>query len=1312
MTRFVVKQAGRSGLLLFCVFLTAMLSFAQATNTGTIVGTVTDPSGAVVPGVTITITDISTGASRSTDTNGSGQYVLVNVAPSIYNVSATKSGFAKAEILRQTVSVGTQVTASFKLVLGAAQQTVQVQEQAVEMQTLNSTVGSTVTPEAIQALPSLGRDATTFATLQPGVGPDGSVAGTVVDQSTFQLDGGNNTNDMDGSQNVYTPTFAGNPTGLTAISSSAGVMPTPADSVEEFKVNTANQTADFNSSAGAQVEIVTKRGRNDWHGTVYEFYLDNNFGGNTWDNNLSGTPIPGYHYNRFGAAGGGPVIAKPILGGETYFFANYEGYRFPDSATYERAVPSDAMKEGILQFNGTSYNLNTLDPRGVGLNPIVSAMWNKYEPEGNDASCGAILGSRCDGVNEIGYKANVSLPESSNFLATRLDHDFGSRWHWMSSYRYYEDTRATNSQVDIGGLLGGSLGTPTALSNRPQRPWYFVTQLTTDISPGFTNDFHYSFLRNYWAWKDSNAPAQITGLGGALEPLGESATGVLAPYNVDTQDIRTRFWDGKDNFFRDDLTLLKGNHLMSFGAQYQHNFDYHQRSDNGGGINYTTTYQLGDSSGAGLVSLSGLTSAGYPTGTTAGRDAAAVLGIVTDSQVAYTRTGANLTLNAPLTPASDKSTIPYYNVYFSDSWHMKPNFTLTYGLSYAIEMPPTEATGKQVALVDAADEQIQTEDYLAQRKAQALEGEAYNPEVGYALVGNVGKGLKYPYNPFYGAFSPRVAAAWNPHVDTDSWLGKLLGGDATVIRGGYGRVYGRLNGVDLVLTPLLGTGLIQPVQCRLALASGACGPTTPTDSTAFRIGVDGDTAPLQAATTTLPQPLYPGYNNTSAAAGEVLDPHFRPNDVDSFDLTIQRRLTSTTMVEVGYIGRLIHHEYQPINLNAVPYMMSAGGQSFEAAYAAIETAMGCATSAAKCGANGTPTVANQPFFETALASSGYCTGYTSCTAAVLANEFSNLQTQSVWSLWSDLDSAGFSFGRTMMNTPIADSTNGSSGQITGGVAENASLGHANYNAGFISITTNNWHGVTARENLTYSKALGTGAFVQATSEYTANDPFNLNAMYGVQGYNRKYIYNQFVVWDLPWYKDQHGLIGRAAGGWTLAPIFTAGSGAPLYCNTQTDAQGWGSGDGVNFYDNEQCVFTSKYTGGNSSHYGITGGTDPYGNSVGTAVAGTGSAAVNMFKNPVAVWQQVRAPILGIDTKNPGLGPIVGLPYWNMDMSISKTVRIAEKATFQFTTVMTNILNHNVFGDTTLALYEPSAWGVLNAQGNVPRKIQLGARFSY
>ena len=143
---------------------------------------------------------------------------------------------------------------------------------------------------------------------------------------------------------------------------------------------------------------------------------------------------------------------------------------------------------------------------------------------------------------------------------------------------------------------GDTLGTPTALTNRPQVPWYLVVGMTTNISSNVTNDFRYSFLRN--AGNGGRPGIQHSSLAWVppLSLLARQAGGkeTLAPYNVNTQQTRTRFWDGKDHFFRDDVSWLKGTHFFQFGGQYQHNWNYHTRTDNGGGINYYPVYLLGN----------------------------------------------------------------------------------------------------------------------------------------------------------------------------------------------------------------------------------------------------------------------------------------------------------------------------------------------------------------------------------------------------------------------------------------------------------------------------------------------------------------------------------------------------------------------------------------------------------------------------------------------------------------------------------------------------------------------------------------------
>ncbi|HEV2397127.1 MAG TPA: carboxypeptidase-like regulatory domain-containing protein [Candidatus Sulfotelmatobacter sp.] len=1356
------------GLAIVCA-ISAPNVWAQSTSTGTVAGTITDPSGAVVSGATVTLTDPATKTARNVSTNAAGRYIFVDIPPGSYEVTISKQGFSTSKT-KATVSVGSAITLNMALQVGGGNVVVEVTSVGTELQTMNATVGNTVSPTAIENLPSIGRDVNTFIELQPGVAPDGSVGGAVVDENYFSLDGGNNTNDMDGGGSVYTSGVAantiGDPTGgvaaqYTSYSKPSGVMPTPADSVEEFKVNTANQTADFNSSSGAEVKVVTKRGTNTFHGTAYEYYRDNNWSGNTYQNSynaivaqVNGNPptggLPSYHYNRYGFALGGPLIPKEVLGGKTYFFFNFEGFNYPQAETYVRNVPSANLRAGLLTdtTTGATYSLAANDPRGLGLNPIVGQIWNNFMPAPN-STCQA--GTQCDGANVQGYQGTLSLPLKSKFAVARLDHDFGSKEHFMASYRYFNQQQQTDDQVDIGGAIkGDKVGQPTSLSGDPVEPWYLVAGLTSNISNNVTNDFHYSFLRNWWAWNRSGDLVQnctlCTGMGGALEiESGQSRLQDLGPYNVNTQNTRTRFWDGKDHMFRDDLSILRGNHLFQIGGIYQHNFNWHQRTDNGGGINYQPVYELGNgSSGSQLASDFTLCSTASIMTSSAKCNSlmAAALGIVSIAQTAYTRSGTNLALNPPLTPAFDQSTIPYYNVYFSDTWHLKPTFTFTYGLGYALEMPPVESAGKQVEVVDASGQQLDTMAYLAQRQRAALQGQVYNPEVGFALVGNTAGGLKYPYQPFYGQFSPRFAAAWNPHFDPDSLSGKIFGSQDTVIRGGYSRQYGRLNGVDLVLVPLLGTGLIQPVQCIGGATGSGCGANHSADpTTAFRIGVDGLTAPIPAASPTLPQPDFPGYNAIAAGAGEGLDPHFRPNVIDSFDLTIQRQLSHRLSMELGYIGRRITHEYLPMNINAVPYMMTMGGQSFANAYKNVVmqycggvAGLGGGNCAANAGA-----VTSQPFFESALAGTGYCTGFATCTAAVVANEGGNFANALVWDMWSNLDAGvgcpggtgtctsvngssggAFAFPRSMMNSPIPGTCNGSNtlgcqGQLTSGVGMNASVGSGNYNAAFVSLKMADWKGLTMQSNFTWSKALGEGAFVQATSEYTAEDVFNLKQMYGRQGYDRKYVYNMFMVYSPQVYVSQHGFLGHVLGGWTMASIFTAGSGTPIEVYTTTgDSEEFGSGDNNNFFSNQNAVPIGSYQSG---HAYADPSQNAFCTSIGAGFGCSGQLPFNIFKNGPAEANNWRNPILGLDTRNGGAGGLSGLPYWNMDFSLKKVVHVAENVNLEFQGVFANVFNHNQWLDPVgnTGLFDgssaPGGFGSLLGEAQ-PRQIEIGARVRF
>ena len=436
MTRFI-------GSLVILIGFSASMAWAQSSTAGTVAGQVVDPQNAVIPGAAVRVIDTSTNTSLTTFTNDAGRYIFPQVAPGTYRIVFSKQGFSNRQVSAQEVLVGQVLTIDARLEVGPISTTVEVSASAgAGLQAMNATVGNTLSGKSLLLLPNLSRDVQTFSVLQPGVNPSGYASGTAFDQNTYQLDGGNITDDLTGITIAYQTSYAGLG-GSQGGSIAVGVIPTPVESIEEFKVSTSNQTSDFNNSSGMQVQLVTKRGANQYHGSLYMFYFDTTLGAaNTWTNNhtpfsfggesLPDTPLISNHRDRFGGAIGGPIASRKFLGGKWYFFFNYEGLRFPNAGLYTgRSVPSLLMRAGVIQVPNAAgvyipYNLNpgpvtvagvtyqpavcpagSCDPRGLGFNPIVSKIWNTQMPLPNNPLGG-------DEYNTQGFLATIRLPQTSN----------------------------------------------------------------------------------------------------------------------------------------------------------------------------------------------------------------------------------------------------------------------------------------------------------------------------------------------------------------------------------------------------------------------------------------------------------------------------------------------------------------------------------------------------------------------------------------------------------------------------------------------------------------------------------------------------------------------------------------------------------------------------------------------------------------------------------------------------------------------------------------------------------------------------------
>lgn len=1383
--RFSVLGAlSAASIFLLFVALCALPSWGQATNTGTIIGSVFDNTGAFVPGAKVTITQNTTNAARSTVTDKSGRFVFVDVDPGDYAITVTKQGFATTTVTNQTVKIGTQLTENIKLQLGSVSTTVTVTETpGAELQTLTPTVGTTLSGAIILNLPNTSRDASTLAILEPGQNILGNTGGAESDQNSFQLDGGYATDDMSGDNNTYIPSFGSDTAGGTGSMHSAGfnqtpsaVIPIPVASVEEFKVSTANQTADFNGGAGSQMQLVTKRGTSQLHGSVYDYYEDTKFGGaNTWDNNLTGTPIVSSHFSRFGASAGGKIPSVNVLGGGWFLFGNYEGYRFPQGETFERNMPTASLRAGLIKLNGEVINLNPklttdpgtsntyaansatcvsssgcdivnnvptytqgtvipcasakgCDPRGLGINPVITQLWSTYLPMPNDCTHG-------DGLNYCGYKGSIKTPQTSNFGVVRLDHDFASKWHFNGTYHYYKLVHTVADQWDIGGFFpGDTMGQYSAIRHKPQQPWLYTAGLTTELTPNVTNNARFSFTRNFWAYADPSGVPNVAGYPAALEVGGENSGGgsspVFIPYNTNNQNVRTRFWDGKDTMIGDDVSWLKGNHLFQLGGSYLRNNDTHNRNDNGGTINTFEQYLIGEGLSTSLAGV-GIDMSNYtPPGVSKNRYGdlySMVLGMVDETQSLYTRGLGSQITGLPLKarnscaisgiaatagcvaspPLVNTSILPTYNIYLTDSWHLKPTFSLNYGLGYTVEMPAYETRGGfQTVLVDQNNNIVYAQQYLAAEKTAALQGNAYAPLLGFSAIRNVREHSKYPYDPYYGGISPRIGFAWNVKNDT-------------VIRGGYARIFGRINGVNPILVPMLTPGLMQPATCGGPNLSGGCGGD-PTN--VFRVGVDGTNAPLPPPSANLPQPWFPGQNDVATGAGETFDPNFHPDRSDEFTFSVQHQFGPKILAEAGYIGRKITNEIQYYSFTNVPYMMTMGGQTFANAWKNVMLATNMGTNLASIPA--------QPFFEAALNPS-YCnigtgTGqFPNCTAAFVTNNAGNMSISDPFDSWASVSNAGmFNFGRTFQSDPIpatcstinpaATTTIGCNGQSPS-LITTVSNGYGNYNDGYLQLTFQDWHGLTAKTNFSMSKALGTGNVVQASSSFSSVDPFDIAQNYGPQGYDEKFTFNLFLNYAPTWYAGQNGVLGHVLGGWSFSPLFVYGTGFPLEINTQNgDCGTLGECNSSYVGANENGIITAPL------HY-----TPTQKASAGDAKSGCGTAGAgfNVFSNPLAscpvnggtFGDVVRSPVLGLDGRV-GSFPLYGLAFWNLDLGITKKIKVNERMSSSLYFDWTNALNHMQPADPCFNLYDTTTWGVLGCGGNLqlnnPRELQLGLSFDW
>src|SRR5215468_9458408 len=319
----MIRALKSVAVLIFALVISASVAHSQAT--ASLRGTITDPSGAVIPDATVTLKSAENGSSRKSATDINGEYNFLQVAPGDYNLIAEKSGFATVTNAHVKLLVNTPETLDLKMALSAAGEIVNVASEASQVNTTDASVGNPFSEKQVRQLPLQTRNVVELLSLQPGVTSSGEVLGARRDQNNITLDGADvNNNQNSGLVAQATGTSTGgyqgsNANGSVINSGFNAVLPIPLDSVQEFRVTVAGDGPGQGRSSGGQVVLITKSGTNQIHGSLYEFNRNTATAANTWFNNHAGVPRQPLVRNQFGGSVGGRIMRDRV-----FYFLNYE----------------------------------------------------------------------------------------------------------------------------------------------------------------------------------------------------------------------------------------------------------------------------------------------------------------------------------------------------------------------------------------------------------------------------------------------------------------------------------------------------------------------------------------------------------------------------------------------------------------------------------------------------------------------------------------------------------------------------------------------------------------------------------------------------------------------------------------------------------------------------------------------------------------------------------------------------------------------------------------------------------------------------
>jgi len=1224
--------------------------FGQTTS---LTGTVMDPSGAVIPGATVSVVNSETGAQRDASADAQGRYTIPQLQPGTYKLTARAGGFSDVVIDRVELLVNQPATLSITFEkVGATKTTVEVADAATQVNTTDASLGNAVGGQAIVELPFFARNVVNMLQYQAGVTAtgtsderDGAVNGGRPDQSNVTLDGVD-VND----QNAR-----------TAFTS---VLRMTLDSVEEFRTTTSNGEAQTGRGSGADVALVSKSGTNDFHGSAYEYRRGTETAANTFFNNRAGVPIAPLLINVFGGSGGGPIKKN-----KAFFFLNYEGRRDASSSSATRTVPTETLKQGIVQYHDASGVLHQLsasqiqgiDPLGIGINASALKALQGF-PVGNSTTAG-------DGLNTTGYLFNAPYHSVQNTYFTRLDYQLDSagkhRLFWRGNLQ-------NDSQNGLPQFPGQPPASVTLANNKG-----FAVGYTAVATPNLVFSTRYGFTRaggettgvltsNYeWFRGFSTPDATTTGLARTV------------PVHTITQDAS---WNHSGHDFRLGATArLISNNSVS----YQHSYSSATSNPNwikGNGTDLTPSSLN--------ISRSDTTSYLYAMG--------ALLGLETEGTANY-----NYKTDGSLLPVGAPVGRDFVNhegdIYAQDTWKATRNFTVTAGLRFSLAPAVYEANGQQVS------PNIPFAQFLNERGALADQGLS---QTGAGLISFVAAGSAggRPLYPDHNNWSPRVGFSYSP--DAASGLARFLfgGPGKTAIRAGAGMYYDEM-----------GQPLAQTINANaFGLASTLTSPPNIQTSAQVPRYTTFFTVPSAIVPPPGPSGLgapYPTSGAGSFAITSSLDDQLKAPYTINLNFSIGREFSHGFFVQAAYVGRLSRNTLTDRDMAAYTNLRDPkSGQTFDQAMTQLATLIDYeGVKVANL-----PTI---PFFEnmwpgaagnghtaTQVWAMDYLENNAQGDFSDVLNDFDNAANCSTkgttFSANGNVSQAGCGvYGPWMMFNPQFSA-----------IAAWSSIGKGDYHGLQWTLRKSLSNGLQFDLNYTFSKSIDLGSARESdagtgTANFTGNSDFIQNAwnpsqMRGVSAYDTTHQVNGFMVYQLPLGRGRkfgshmNKALDAVIGGWQLTATYRQTSGFPVSVingqrwptNWEVDALGTPNGQPI------PAITDNKNAPAPQS--GVPGGPNLWSNPA-LALAGFGetmagqSGSRNTFRG---------AGIFNIDT---GVGKTFTMPW-------------SERHKLQIRWESFNMTNTVRFdpNSANLTLTSPSTFGQLSRQFGSPRQMQFLGRYTW